>query len=67
MSFFFQGKVVNHYISLFIKIFMKGFGICQGNEVGVKSEMTTEPVNAATGSVRIDSCSNGHCGQHPSR
>lgn len=46
---------------------MKGFGICQGNEVGVKSEMTTEPVNAATGSVRIDSCSNGHCGQHPSR
>lgn len=25
---------------------MKGFGICQGNEVGVKSEKKTEPVNA---------------------
>lgn len=35
MSFSFQGKVVNHYFSLFIKIFMKGFGICQGN-LGLK-------------------------------
>lgn len=57
MSFSFQGKVVNHYISLFIKMLMRGFGICQGNQVGVKSETPTEPASAATGSVRIGSCS----------
>lgn len=36
---------------------MRGFGICQGNQVGVKSETPTEPASAATGSVRIGSCS----------
>lgn len=33
---------------------MKGFGICQGNEVGVKSETMTEPEMLAA--TRICAC-----------